>query len=116
MMQTTLIAPQKTQILKIVRFFLLAYLISWSIWSLLIFFPETMGDMYFLANYTAGLRVLDISGIENSEVSEVGFFDTYPANNATVFNGLWSIYPYFESGKLVLGDIDSGLFVVQKSP
>ncbi|WP_373073964.1 choice-of-anchor B family protein [Zeaxanthinibacter enoshimensis] len=75
-----------------------------------------LGDLYFLANYTAGLRVLDISGIENSEVSEVGFFDTYPANNATVFNGLWSIYPYFESGKLVLGDIDSGLFVVQKSP
>ncbi|TDQ32706.1 choice-of-anchor B family protein [Zeaxanthinibacter enoshimensis] len=75
-----------------------------------------LGDLYFLANYTAGLRVLDISGIENTEVSEVGFFDTYPANNTTVFNGLWSVYPYFESGKLVLGDIDSGLFVVQKSP
>ncbi|NNF19412.1 MAG: choice-of-anchor B family protein [Flavobacteriaceae bacterium] len=74
-----------------------------------------LGDRYYLANYTAGLRVLDISGIGNSDISELGYFDTYPANNSTVFNGLWSVYPYFESGKLLLGDIDSGLFVVKKS-
>jgi len=53
MMQTTLTVPPKTQTVKIVRFFLLAYLISWSIWGLLVFFPDTMGEMYFLVIFGA---------------------------------------------------------------
>ena len=37
-----------------------------------------LGDEFFLANYTAGMRVLDISDIENRNISEIGFFDTLP--------------------------------------
>ncbi|WP_298505383.1 choice-of-anchor B family protein [uncultured Maribacter sp.] len=73
------------------------------------------GDLFFLANYTAGIRVLDISGINTKAIKEVGFFDTYPAHNNADFNGVWSVYPYFNSGKIVIGDINSGLFVVKKS-
>lgn len=74
-----------------------------------------LGDEFFIANYTAGLRVLDISQIENEVITEKAFFDTFPSNDATNFNGVWSVYPYFESGKIIINDINSGLFIVKKS-
>ncbi|WP_420321041.1 choice-of-anchor B family protein [Flagellimonas sp.] len=74
-----------------------------------------LGDEFFLANYTAGMRVLDISDIENENITEKAFFDTFPSNNTASFNGVWSVYPYFSSGKIIINDSNSGLFVVQKS-
>ncbi len=74
-----------------------------------------LGDEFFLANYTAGLRVLDISQIGSEIITEIGFFDTFPANDGTSFSGVWSVYPYFESGKILINDINSGLFIVKKS-
>lgn len=74
-----------------------------------------LGDEFFLANYTAGLRVLDIASIASGTITEKAFFDTYPSNNTAGFNGVWSVYPFFESGKILINDINSGLFVVQKS-
>ncbi len=73
------------------------------------------GTEFFLANYSAGVRILDISGIENRTITERGFFDTLPANDTPSFNGVWSVYPYFESGKIIISDIGSGLFVIKKS-
>jgi choice-of-anchor B domain-containing protein len=71
-------------------------------------------NLYYLANYTGGMRVIDISDIENKNISEVGFFDSYPLNNSRNFNGVWNVYPFFESGNIVLSDIDNGLFIVRK--
>ena len=71
------------------------------------------GDLVFEANYTSGLRVLDISDIIN--ITEVGYFDTHPENNNTNFNGAWSVYPYFNSGNIIISDINRGLFIVRKS-
>ncbi|MDG1710960.1 MAG: choice-of-anchor B family protein [Flavobacteriaceae bacterium] len=72
-------------------------------------------DLFYIANYTAGLRVLDISEIGNRRVSEIGFFDTYPQDNNAKFEGLWNVYPYFESGVIAINDINSGLFLVKAS-
>jgi len=72
-------------------------------------------DQYFLANYRAGVRVLDISDIANKTISEEGFFDTFPSSNSAGFDGVWSVYPYFTSGKIIVSDINSGLFVIKKS-
>jgi choice-of-anchor B domain-containing protein len=72
-----------------------------------------VGDRYYLANYTAGIRVLDLSNIASGTLEEVGFFDTYTANNTASFEGVWSLYPYFSSGKIIVNDIDSGLFIVE---
>jgi len=74
-----------------------------------------LGNQFFLANYTAGVRVLDISGIESKNIVEEGFFDTFPANDNAGFDGVWSVYPYFASGKIIISDISGGLFVVKKS-
>ena len=73
------------------------------------------GNTFFLANYTAGMRVLDISDICNANISEIGFFDTFPSNDNVIFDGAWSVYPYFDSGKIIINDSSQGFFVVQKS-
>lgn len=72
-------------------------------------------DLFYQANYTAGVRFIDISDIENATMNEVGFFDTYPENNNTSFNGAWNVYPYFESGNIIVSDINRGLFIIKKS-
>lgn len=75
----------------------------------------TVGDRYFLASYRAGMREIDISNIGNQSMEEVGFFDTYPSNDNAAFNGVWNVYPYFESRNIVISDIEKGLFIVKKS-
>ena len=75
----------------------------------------TKGDQFFIASYTAGLRVLNISGIDEKKVEEMGYFDTYPVNNNAAFAGAWNVYPYFESGVIAINDINSGLFLVKAS-
>ncbi len=62
----------------------------------------TIGDSYYLANYAAGLRVFDISDIENGTMIETGYFDVYPTNNSAGFNGAWTAYPYFPSGNILV--------------
>ena len=73
------------------------------------------GNLFYLANYTAGIRVIDISNIGGSSINEVGFFDTYPETNNAAFEGVWSVYPYFDSGNIVVSDINRGLFIVKKN-
>ncbi|MBC8754400.1 choice-of-anchor B family protein [Kordia sp. YSTF-M3] len=73
------------------------------------------GDTFFLANYTAGVRILDISNIDGNLIEEIGFFDTFPTGDQAIFSGAWNIYPYFESGNIVVSDINSGLFIIRKS-
>ena len=67
------------------------------------------GDLLYEANYRSGLRIFDISDRESPV--EIGFFDTYPGDDAANFNGLWSVYPFFPSGTVIGSDIERGLFV-----
>ena len=73
------------------------------------------GDKFYQASYTAGLRVIDISSIENQNMTEIGSFDTFPTSNDAGFSGAWSIYPYFESGNIIISDIDTGFYLVRNS-
>ena len=72
-----------------------------------------IGDKVFMSHYTSGLRVLDISNITSP--TESAFFDVYPSNNSTSFNGTWSNYPFYPSGVIAVTGIDEGLFVVNPS-
>ncbi|OZV70958.1 choice-of-anchor B family protein [Winogradskyella aurantia] len=74
-----------------------------------------VGNTLYIANYAAGLRAIDISNIASGVMVESGFIDTYIPNDNTVFNGAWNIYPFFESGNIIVSDIDGGLFVVRPS-
>ena len=97
------------------------------------------GTEFFLASYTAGLRVLDILNIDQKSISETGFFNTFinhndsglpnsttvksqdpdgdhsgKKGNSSAFNGAWSVYPFFKSENIIISDINSGLFIVKK--
>ncbi len=72
-------------------------------------------NTYFQANYTAGVRMIDIADISNKNLNEIAFFDTYPENNNTSFHGAWNVYPYFASNVIVVSDIERGLFLIKKS-
>ncbi len=72
-----------------------------------------LGDKFYMANYRAGLRVIDVSDIANGNMVEIGSFDTYPANNRANFDGAWSVYPYLPSGNIIISDINSGFFLVR---
>jgi len=74
------------------------------------------GNDFYLANYTAGIRILDTSQIgATNNMTEIAFFDTYPQNDNAQFNGAWSTYPYFASGTFIVSDIDDGLFILRKN-
>ena len=75
----------------------------------------TKNNSFFIANYTAGFREINTMNIASGAMEEEGFFDTYPSNNNANFNGVWSIYPYFESGVIVISDINTGLYLVKAS-
>jgi choice-of-anchor B domain-containing protein len=82
-------------------------------------------NIAYQANYTSGLRLVDLSAIGAGMSPEVGFYDTYPDDDATCraaddcgiasFDGAWSSYPFFESGLIVVSDIQRGLFVLKRS-
>lgn len=71
------------------------------------------GDYAYEANYTAGLRVLDLSAIDDQVLTEVAYFDTHPEDDETGFDGAFGVYPYFESGIVVVSDMARGLFVLR---
>ncbi|MEL7500110.1 MAG: choice-of-anchor B family protein [Planctomycetota bacterium] len=74
------------------------------------------GDLIFQANYTSGLRILKVNDAATMDIEEYGFFDTYDADNNVTFNGAWSVYPYFESGNILVSDRQNGLFVLKMVP
>jgi len=70
----------------------------------------TFNGYCYEANYRSGLRIFDLNQ-NATNPPEVAYFDTYPNNDSTGFNGLWSVYPYFSSGTVIGSDMESGLFV-----
>lgn len=71
------------------------------------------GDRMYQSNYNSGLRILNIEDPENPV--EIGWFDTHPqGDNDPVMSGSWSNYPYFESGTIVVTDMENGLFVLRE--
>ena len=71
------------------------------------------GDYAYLANYRAGLRIVDLANVSSGTLTEVAYFDVYPSSNSAQFNGAWSSYPYFDSGNVIVSGIEQGLFVLK---
>lgn len=61
-----------------------------------------VGNTFYLANYSGGMRAIDISDIANQNMQEVGYFDTYPSNNDANFHATWNVYPFFASRNIVI--------------
>ena len=71
------------------------------------------GDLVFQANYTSGLRILNIKDIDNPV--EVAYLDTVPGLCSSVFDGAWGAYPFLDSGNIIISSGGQGLFVVRPS-
>jgi choice-of-anchor B domain-containing protein len=71
------------------------------------------GNLVYQANYTSGLRILDLEHVDEAHLHEVGFFDVVPQDDDTEFDGAWNVYPYFGSGIVLISGINQGLFVVR---
>ena len=71
------------------------------------------GQYVYQANYNAGLRVLSLKDIDNGNLSEVGFLDTVPNQDDAEFNGVWSVFPYFDSGTVAVSGTDGILYLTR---
>lgn len=71
------------------------------------------GNLAYIAHYSAGVRVVDIS--DPYEPEEIAFYDTQPASDSGGFNGCWGLYPYYRNspGLFVALDMGEGLFVLE---
>ncbi len=65
-----------------------------------------VGNYLYQANYGAGMRILKLDDVAAGTLTEVAFFDTSSA---------WSVYPFFNSGTVIVSDINLGLFVLRPS-
>lgn len=73
------------------------------------------GNYSYQANYTAGMRVMDLKDIAMGKLSEVAFFDTMPDDDSNEMDASWVAYPYLPSGTIVLNGL-TGLYLVGLAP
>jgi choice-of-anchor B domain-containing protein len=71
------------------------------------------GGFAYQANYTSGLRILDLARIGDGRLREAAFFDVDPSGDAPGFAGSWSPFPFFASGVVLVNSIGDGLFVLR---
>ncbi|MEM8681383.1 MAG: choice-of-anchor B family protein, partial [Planctomycetota bacterium] len=69
--------------------------------------------LIYQANYASGLRVLEATDPDNAVLTEVAWLDTYPQGDGLEPDGAWSVYPFFESGTILVSDITNGLIVAR---
>lgn len=72
-----------------------------------------LGNRVYQANYTSGLRILEFADLGSQQLSEIGFFDSFPGNDAVSFDGAWSVFPFLPSGNVLVSDISNGLFILR---
>lgn len=66
--------------------------------------------LIYEANYRSGVRVFETSN--PLAPTEIAYFDSYLDDDNPNFNGIWSVYPFFESEVVIASDIEKGLFVL----
>jgi len=73
--------------------------------------PFIIDDLVYVSYYDDGVQIFDISDPFN--VVREAYYDTNVNTNYTANDGVWGVYPFFESGSIVASDIQHGLFVLQ---
>ena len=72
-----------------------------------------VGDLVYMANYTSGLRIVRLDDPATAAMTEVGFFDQIPGEPSLEFAGSFSVYPFFDSGTIVMSSMGEGLFILR---
>jgi choice-of-anchor B domain-containing protein len=64
-------------------------------------------EFAFIAYYNEGLRIFDIRDIPK----EIACYDTYTGSNFFNMNGAWGVFSNYSSGRIIISDRQSGLFL-----
>ena len=75
--------------------------------------PVIIGNYLFVSWYQNGLQIFDISN--RSRPVRIGFYDTFNAAQTSSFQGNWGVFPYLGFDRLLLSDIQSGLYILDAS-
>ena len=67
----------------------------------------------FIAHYIDGLRVWNVE--DPTDPYETAFYDTHSQTPLGPYEGAWGVYPYFASGKVIVSDMQTGLYVFNTS-
>lgn len=68
-----------------------------------------LNDYLVTSYYTYGVVIYDASRPDN--LIEVGHYDTSPFSGDG-FRGAWGVYPFFGSERLIISDMEQGLFIL----
>ncbi len=71
------------------------------------------GDYLYISYYTDGLKVYNIANTDS--IYEAGNYETSFENRGQYYRGNWGVYCTFESGKILLSDMQEGLYVLDAS-
>ena len=72
--------------------------------------PYIIGNLLMVSWYQAGLAVIDISNPRQPRLT--GVYDTYTGSVTNGFAGCWGAYPFLGLDKVLLSDLDGGLYIV----
>ncbi|MGI8966485.1 MAG: immunoglobulin domain-containing protein, partial [Limisphaerales bacterium] len=75
--------------------------------------PVIISNLLFLSWYQNGLQIFDIS--DRTRPIRIGSYDTFPGVKSSSYQGNWGIYPQLGLNKLLVSDIQSGLFILDAS-
>lgn len=74
--------------------------------------PYIVGRWAYMANYRAGMRVLDTVDVGGGKLTEVAYFDVMGGPDTAGYDGAWTVYPFLPSGNVLISGMNQGLFVV----
>lgn len=71
--------------------------------------PFFKGNVAHVAYYHDGYWLWDATDPMDPQV--LGYYDTNPAPSADNYRGAWGVYPYLPSGRVLVSDMQTGLWV-----
>ena len=67
----------------------------------------------YVSYYNDGLQIYDVRDLSNPK--QIGYYDSFSGINDELFQGVWGVYAQLPSGKLLISDRSSGLYVLSFS-
>ncbi len=72
---------------------------------------QMINDTVYVSHYNDGLQVFDVSNPE--EPVRIAYYDTFAGDESYSFNGAWGVYAFLPSGRILISDRTSGLYLFQ---
>jgi choice-of-anchor B domain-containing protein len=71
-------------------------------------------NLLYVSYYSDGVQIFDVTDPAN--VVRKYFYDTYPGVDNSGFKGAWGVYPLLPSGRVLVSDMATGLYLMEFPP